>query len=357
MKLTGRDALRYLARPDPDRPGMLLSGADGARVAMRRAEVAAALAGPEAEAEMRLVRMQASEVRQDGAALADALRARGFFPGPRVVVLEDATDGMADTIAAALADWQPGDAALVVTAGDLKARSPLRKLFEGHSSAVSIVFYDDPPGREEILAEMARAGLPPPPSAAMTALEALAADVDPVSLRQIIGMVALYKLGDPDPLTPEEVTNCAPVAQPAALDDLLDRVADGDVAAVGPIMRRLAAQGMAPVTVAIMAARRFRLLHAASADPAGPETAFSRARPPVFGPRRDRMARQVRNWGTARLEAGMRLLTEADLALRSSSRAPAGAVLERALIRLATLAGRGQGTGRGAGQAGASGRR
>ena len=58
-------------------------------------------------------------------------------------------------------------------------------------------------------------------------------------------------------------------------------------------------------------------------------------RPPVFGPRRDRMLKQAQGWGMHRLETAVQLLIETDLTLRSTSRAPGMAVMERALIRIA----------------------
>ncbi len=60
-------------------------------------------------------------------------------------------------------------------------------------------------------------------------------------------------------------------------------------------------------------------------------------RPPVFGPRRDKLIRQAGAWGLARLEQALTLLVETDLSLRSAQRAPQMAVMERALIRLAML--------------------
>ena len=38
-------------------------------------------------------------------------------------------------------------------------------------------------------------------------------------------------------------------------------------------------------------------LHSAASHPSGPDIGLSRARPPVFGLRKDRMVRQVRQWG------------------------------------------------------------
>ena len=57
----------------------------------------------------------------------------------------------------------------------------------------------------------------------------------------------------------------------------------------------------------------------------------------AFGPRKDAMQRQASNWGMHKLEDALGLLIETDLTLRSSSRAPAMAVMERALIRLAMM--------------------
>ena len=44
------------------------------------------------------------DASSDPAALMDAVKAVGFFPGPRAVHVEAATDGLAPVIAAALAD-------------------------------------------------------------------------------------------------------------------------------------------------------------------------------------------------------------------------------------------------------------
>ena len=53
---------------------------------------------------------------------------------------------------------------------------------------------------------------------------------------------------------------------------------------------------------------------------------------------RDRMARQAEGWGRDRLEEALALIVETDLTLRSASRAPGLALVERMLLRLAGLA-------------------
>ncbi len=251
MKLSGTAATRYFARPEPGRTGLLIYGADAMRVALKRQEVSAALVGPEGEAEMRLTRIAASDLRKNPALLSDAIRAQGFFPGPRAVVLEDATDGLADVVASAIAHWREGDASVVVTAGQLAARSALRKLFEGHPNAYAIGLYDDPPGRDEIEAELRRAGVAEVGRDGMDALMALSRAQGPGDFRQTVEKLALYKLGDATPVTPADVEAVAPASTEADLDDLLDAVAEARAGALGPLLRRLEAQGVAPVTLCI----------------------------------------------------------------------------------------------------------
>lgn len=340
MKLTGAAAARYLARPDPANAGLLLFGEDAMRVALKRQEAVAALIGPDGEAEMRLTRMAAGDLRKDGAALNDALRAAGFFPGMRVVLVEDAADGSAEAIGSALADWRAGDAVMVVTAGSLNARSALRKLFEDRADAVAVGIYDDPPSRDEVEAMLRHEGLGGVPPDAMGDLLDLSRMLDPGDFRQTLAKIATYKQGDATPLTPAEVAALGPATVGAEIDDLLDAAADGQTARIGPLMQRVAGQGVQAVAVCIQANRHFRTLYAAATDPGGVSAGLARARPPVFGPRRDRLQRQAQAWPAAKLEEAISLLVDTDLSLRSSSRAPALAVIERALIRLSRLAAR-----------------
>lgn len=338
MNLKGGEIARYLARPDPARPALLIHGQDAMRVALKRAEAVAALTGPDAEAEMRLTRIAGADLRKDPALLLDGIREAGFFPGPRVVLVEDASDTISDAVGAALAEWRPGDAVIVVTAGSLGKSSALKKLFEGHAQAVAAPIYDDPPGEDEITRWLAAAGLPEVPRDAMQDLVALSRALDPGDLRQVIEKIGLYKHSDPTPLTPEEVALMAPATIEADLDAAIHAAAEGKTAELGLLMRRIEGQGVNPVTLCIAAQRHFRALHGAATDPRGPVAGLMGQRPPVFGPRRDRMARQAQGWGVMRLEEALHHLVATDLTLRSSSRAPQMALLERALIRLSHMA-------------------
>ena len=339
MKLASRDAIRYFGRPDPDKTGLLIYGGDAMRVALRRQEVISALVGPSGEEEMRLSRLATAALRKDPAVLQDAIKAQSFFPGPRVVFLEEATDTVAKIVNAALHDWQPGDAQLIVTAGQLAARSALRKLFEGHRNAYAVGLYDDPPSREEIETTIKGAGLRDLGAASITDLVALAQLLDPGDFRQTVEKLALYMLDQDRAATPDDIAVCAPSSTEASLDDILNIVAEAKPGEIGPVMTKLKAQGTQPVGLCIGATRHFKTLYAAASDPAGAASGMGRVRPPVFGPRRDRMIRQAGTWGAPKLEVALTMLTDTDLQLRSAGQhAPAMELVERTLIRLAMLA-------------------
>ncbi|WP_296427357.1 DNA polymerase III subunit delta [Yoonia sp.] len=338
MKLSGAAATAYCRKPDPAHKGLLIFGADPMRVAGKRQEAIAALLGPQGEAEMRLTRINAADLRKDPALLDDAIKAQGFFPGHRVAFVEGATDLMSKVVDAALRDWKPGDAQVIVTAGQLTAKSPLRKIFEVHRTAVAIGIYDEPPTVADIEHALAQAGVAQPIRDVMDALIALGQSLEPGDFRQTVEKISLYKRGDDSPLSVADVLACAPQSAEVDVDDVLEVVALGQADQLGPVLRDLYAQGVTPVTLCIGAMRHFRRLHVVACDPGGPAAGVGRLRPPVFGPRRDKIVRQAGHWGRDRLERALTALTDVDLLLRSANTAPQGALMERTLIRLAMMA-------------------
>lgn len=331
MKLQGAAAARYPAAPDATKAALLIHGDDTSRVQQKRAEAVAALAGPGAEAEMRLSRLPASEARRDPAALGDALRSPAFFPGPRVVVVDDATDGIAPMLQAALAEWRPGDAHLVMTASALPARSALRKVAEEHPLSVSIAVYDDPPGPEEVAAELARAGLPRPAPQVLAEIVALGRSLDAGDFRRTLERVALYKLGDPSPLTVAEVEAVAPLTAEADDSDLAQALVEDRANDIPRLLRRLIGQGATPVGTVLAVQRVLRAMPGSGADSSA---MMARGRMVPFR-LRDVLAASTRNWPASRIEAALAALLETDATLRSSNPTPDWPMVERTLLRIA----------------------
>jgi DNA polymerase-3 subunit delta len=328
MALTRADAARWLARPDPAHAAVLIFGQDALKVRVARSDAEQAIAGPQAMDEMRLSRLTGADLRRDPAALLDAVKAVGFFPGPRAVTVDDVTDGLAGLFADTLRDWRDGDARIIVTAGGLTGKSALKTAFDRAPRACVIAFYDDPPTEAEIRADLARSGVVAGPEG-MSDLMALSRVLDTGEWRQTLEKLALYKSGDPAPLSPDEIALMAPATSDAEVDEIVMASADRDRDAVGRLMRRLVGQRVTPVTIAIRATHHFRALHGLTTGAA----AFLRG----SQAQRRRTEAQARAWSQAQIETALGLILDCDLALRSGGRAPGHAMVERCLMTIASM--------------------
>jgi DNA polymerase-3 subunit delta len=171
----------------------------------------------------------------------------------------------------------------------------------------------------------------------MADIEALAQGLDPGDFAQFLEKLALYKRGDPAPLGAADLAACAPPAAEAEADAVVALAADGDARGLAAAFRTFGGRGSSPTGLTIAAGRYFRTLYAAACAAGGPDAALSRARPPVFGPKRARMAAQARALGPGEIEKALTQIMETELALRSSRPVPGAALVERLFVRIAML--------------------
>ena len=251
------------------------------------------------------------------------------------MLVEEAGDAAAPALKAVLEDWRPGDATLVVTAGGLGPGGALRKAFEAAKAAVAIGVYADPPGRDEVEAALAAAGLARRDREAFGAVGGAGAGARPrATSRSSSRSSRSTSAATPAPLTAADIEACAPPAGEPEIDAVVALAADGEAGPAGGRVRRARRQPDRPDH------RRRPLLPDAARRGdrrRGLEAGLARARPPVFGPRRARMAAQARAFGPDRLERALGLIVDTELVLRSSRPVPAAAAVERLLVRLAML--------------------
>ena len=331
MKLAAREAARFCRAPDLALIGVLLHGPDEGLVAMRRRELVDAVLGPKGDP-LRLTRLEASAVRRDPAALDAALRARAFFGGRALVLVESATETVAPVLGQVLENATLEDAYLVVTAGPLPARSALRRLFEGSRHLAALEVGAEAPTVEEIEARLGElgfcAGLE---DEARARLAALAAAMDRACFDRVLESVAIYSLGALKPLRADEISALAPSGLDAELDAFVNAVADGQPESVGPTLRQVVAAGASAVTLLLVLQRHFRQLMVAESAGGGAA---------LWGARRGIVLAQLRRWRRDRLELAARVLYDADARIRSAERTPDLALVERCALRLAMMADR-----------------
>ena len=339
MKLSPKEIPRFLENPDPTIAAILFYGSDTMRVALKRQEYLENLLGSNAEQEMRLTKLTGDDVLKDHTVAFDAIKSVGFFPGQRAVLIENSSDRASKIIFDCIEAWKQPDAQIVVTSGQLKPTSQLRKSFETSKISVAVPIYDNPLTEMEIKTELTRAGIQINDPNIMTGLHGLSEELEPGDFRNTLEKIYLYKLSDKSPLTSQDITVCSPISAEASLEDIIYTVSVGATSKISRILNRLEAQGVQPVALCLSFQRHFKLLLRLKSHEGSPTDAISKQKPPIFGPRRNAILSQLRLWNIENLKVALACLVELDLNLRSkASNYPTLAMTERILIRVAMLA-------------------
>lgn len=343
VKLAARDVSRFIGQPDPRVHGVLVYGPDQGLVRERCQALMRAVVG-DASDPFRLTTLDATEVRADPARLGDEAAALSLVGGRRVVHVRNADDSLAvrfrEFLAAAV-----GDSLTIAEAGDLSARSTLRRAFEASDAAVAIACYhDDMRSLPAVVAELLRVnGL----SAAPDALAYLLANLggDRQLTQREIEKLALYMGADKSADRPvvvglAEAQACVGDSASISLDDLVFAVGDGNFAAVDRALTRCLQDGAQPVQILRALARHCESLHLVAgllAQGRSIEVAIKSLRRPVFWRQAARFQAQASSWSTLALGRAVTRLLRAEAACKRTG-APDVALTARALMEIAAKA-------------------
>src|SRR6516164_5443397 len=143
MRLAPSRIAAFLQRPDPVIRAVLLYGPDEGLVRERAAAVARSVC-PDLKDPFRVAELTASVLAADPARLADEAAQLSLTGGRRVVRVGGAGDALAKLFADFLKS-SPGEAFVIVEAGELPARAALRRVFEDAPHAIAIGCYPDTP--------------------------------------------------------------------------------------------------------------------------------------------------------------------------------------------------------------------
>ncbi len=338
MKLSAGQIPGFLARPPETVRAVLVYGPDGGLVRERAERLAAAVVSDPSDPFL-TENLQADEVRRSPARLAEAAAALALGGGRRLVRLRDADD----SIAAAFGDFlkdPPGTAMVVVTAGDLPARSPLRKQFEaaGNSAAALPCYSDDSGSLRQLISQvLAEGGVTAPDPVVLWLETHLGADRG--ASRMELEKLRLYA-GPGATLTLEDALACTGDAAAIGLEDAVMAAAEGNAAALDLALERLWADGVSPVAPLRAAANHvMRLQQALAARGRGQsaDQAVQGLRPPVFWKAVPRFKTQLGFWDRELGAAALATLLEAETAVKRSG-TPAVSLAGWALHRVAALA-------------------
>ncbi|MEJ0011334.1 MAG: DNA polymerase III subunit delta [Bauldia sp.] len=312
VQIKSPDADRLLAKPDAKIRVVLIYGNDEGLVAERADKFAAAVAGKDGEH----VRLDPSALSENPGRLADEANSIPMFGGNRAISLRVSGNRAVDGAVQAILAAPPQDSWIVVTAGDLRKTSPLRKLAESSAAAWAIPCYADTDrDLDRIIDEETRAAKLTIADDARTALKGLLGS-DRMISRSEIQKLTLYA-SDKGAITLDDVRALVGDAGPSATDEAVDAVAEGDAAALDLGYRRLVTGGTPGFVIAGAALRHFNFLQKARAAVDGgesPDALVRRAVPPIYPfSRQSAVARQLERWTAPRIDRALTMLDQAML--------------------------------------------
>jgi DNA polymerase-3 subunit delta len=328
----GADIDAFVRRPDPAYPVVLVYGPNGGLVRERADRLVSLASGAGADA-FQLVRLEGDDIAGDSLRLADEANTVGLFGGRRIVRVRAGSRNLAPSVQP-LVSAPPRDALVVIEAGDLANRNPLRVLVEGARAAIALpCFADEPRDLAALIDEMlSEAGL----RIGREAREALSGHLgsDRQLARREIEKLVLYCAGQQEVALDDVEAAMADTAV-VSTDPVVDAAFLGDAEGADRGVARLLAEGEDPGVVVGAALRHAMLLHrsrVALDSGAGIDEVERAAR--LFFKRKPAFQRQVNRWSATALEPVIGLLREAQASCRRNATL-GPAILARALMTVA----------------------
>ncbi len=337
VALKSSDIDRFLAKPDPARPIVLVFGPDAGLV-RERAQVLIGTAVDDVNDPFSLARLDGDDLAGEPSRLVEEANTFPLFGGRRAVWVKAGGRNFLPAVEALLAAASP-DCRVVIEAGDLRKNAPLRAVCERAKNAATLPCYAD---AERDLArlvddEMREAGLAIAPDARAALLPLLGGDR--LASRSEIRKLAMFARGR-ERVELGDVIAVVADASTLALDALLDAAFAGRTGDVEFQFGKARSAGTAPGTIISAALRHVALLHRARLEiEAGASSgeAMMSARPPFHFKRQPLVEAALMAWTTRRLERAMAQLAEASLEARRQSDM-AETIAQRTLLSLSVNA-------------------
>ena len=337
VALKGSDIEKFVARPDPARPIVLVFGPDAGLV-HERAEALVRASVDDPKDPFQLARLDGDELAGEPTRLVEEANTIPLFGGRRAVWVKAGGRNFAAAVEALIAASSP-DCRVVIEAGDLKRNAPLRALCERAKNAVALPCYAD--GERELLRliddEMREAGLPIAPEARAALIPLLGGDR--LASRQEIQKLALFARGKTR-VELDDVMAVVADASTQALDGMIDAAFAGRTGELEVQLGKARTAGTAPGTIVSAALRHVAQLHKARLaveEGASIDEAAGGFQPFLHFSRKGAVEAALRTWTSGRLERAMAQLAEAALEARRQS-TMAEVIAQRSLLALAVNA-------------------
>lgn len=338
MKVKPRDIPSILKAIDPSVRAVLVFGRDEG-LARERADMISKQIAPDLSDPFQVAKPSADDIKQSPSILMDELAAISMMGGRRLVRLDGAGNEATEAVKLALSG-DKGDGLLVITAGDLKPASSLRKALEAAKKALAIPCYEDNTRDLMGLVQtvLADAGLGATQDASAYLVDNLGGD-RAVSRGELDKLV-LYKGREGGQVTLADAEACVGDTAALGLNQIAEAVTAGDLVRLEKLLERARTSGESAVAILRTLQNRMMRLHLVRGHMdmgMAPSDAMGKLRPPVFFSERDKFQRELGRWNSRKIEQALEILLEAELDCKTTGN-PADVICARALLRLTKAA-------------------
>lgn len=338
MKAKPRDIPALLKLLPVGMRAVLVFGRDEGLV-RERAEIIGKQIAPDLNDPFQVVRLGPEAVKASPSILLDEIASISMMGGRRLVRLEGAGIESTEAVKLVLASEQ-GDGLLVITSGDLKPTSSLRKVVEAAKNATAIVCYED--GAQDLFGlvqgTLSAAGLSATQDATAYLVDNLGGDR--MVSRGELEKLVIYMGNASGQVTLEDAKACVGDTAALGLNQIAEAVTAGNLKDLEKFLERAWASSENGIAILRTLQNRLMRLHMARAyvdKGMSPVEACGKLRPPVFYAEKDRFAREVGAWSASKLEQALDILIGAELDCKTTGN-PVDVICARALLRLAKAA-------------------
>src|SRR6476646_6849462 len=309
VALKGADIDKFVGRPDPTRPVVLVFGPDAGLV-HERADALVRASVDDPKDPFQLARLDGDELAGEPTRLVEEANTIPLFGGRRAVWVKAGGRNFTPAVEALLGA-AAADCRVVIEAGELRKNAPLRVVCERAKNAIALPCYIDNAqdlGRL-IDDEMRAADLTITPDARAALVPLLGGDR--LASRSEISKLALYARGK-QVVERDDVMAVISDASDLALDTLIDAVFAGRIPDVEFQFAKARTAGTSPGTILSASSRHVALLHKTRLgvdDGASAEEAFKRSY--LHFSREKPIVTALKTWSVARLERVIAHLGEA----------------------------------------------
>ncbi len=337
MKFNAGKTAAFLKQPDSSIRAVLIYGTDQGLI-HERAHLLAKSIVEDLNDPFRVSELTGGEIKSDPARLIDEASAQSLIGGERVVLVRLGGEDISKPLLQFLEE-EIKSSLVILEAGELTPKSPVRKLMEKSDVAGAIACYsDDPSALGSLIDTVMRENQKSINSDAKSYL------INNLGSDRMVSRGELEKLityaGDQTEINLADAVAAIGDNGALSIDEIIYAVADGNRASLEKNLARAFIEGTSPIAVLRAGIRHYQRLHLAAGHMRNGQSsgqAIKSLRPPVIFLFADRFKRQLDRWPGDKIVRALAVLTEAEINCKSTG-LPADAICGRALMSLSQAA-------------------